>query len=63
MDFFIFSKIVHALQIHKNSTIIIFYSYGKQGIKFYTQTKTVTQLWRDTDVTHTQAAVAMPTMK
>lgn len=37
--------------------------YGKQGIKFYTQTKTVTQLWRDTDVTHTKAAVAMPTMK
>ncbi|CAO1427363.1 unnamed protein product [Diamesa hyperborea] len=37
--------------------------YGKQGIKFYTQTKTVTQLWRDTDVTHTNAAVAMPTMK
>lgn len=37
--------------------------YGKQGVKFYTQTKTVTQLWRDTDVTHTKAAVAMPTMK
>ncbi|KAL9696461.1 hypothetical protein quinque_016040 [Culex quinquefasciatus] len=37
--------------------------YGKQGIKFYTQTKTVTQLWRETDVSHTQAAVAMPTMK
>jgi malonate-semialdehyde dehydrogenase (acetylating)/methylmalonate-semialdehyde dehydrogenase len=37
--------------------------YGKQGIKFYTQTKTVTQLWRETDVTHTQASVAMPTMK
>jgi len=37
--------------------------YGKQGIKFYTQTKTVTQLWRESDVTHTQAAVAMPTMK
>ncbi|CRK87858.1 CLUMA_CG001645, isoform A [Clunio marinus] len=37
--------------------------YGKQGIKFYTQTKTVTQLWRDTDVSHTQAAVSMPTMK
>ncbi|KAI8120558.1 putative methylmalonate-semialdehyde dehydrogenase [acylating], mitochondrial [Lucilia cuprina] len=37
--------------------------YGKQGVKFYTQTKTVTQLWRETDVTHTQAAVAMPTMK
>lgn len=37
--------------------------YGKQGIKFYTQTRTVTQLWRDTDVTHTNAAVSMPTMK
>uniref|UniRef100_A0A1I8PJ02 Probable methylmalonate-semialdehyde/malonate-semialdehyde dehydrogenase [acylating], mitochondrial n=1 Tax=Stomoxys calcitrans TaxID=35570 RepID=A0A1I8PJ02_STOCA len=37
--------------------------YGKQGVKFYTQTKTVTQLWRETDVSHTQAAVAMPTMK
>ncbi|XP_055842098.1 probable methylmalonate-semialdehyde dehydrogenase [acylating], mitochondrial [Episyrphus balteatus] len=37
--------------------------YGKQGVKFYTQTKTVTQLWRQTDVSHTQAAVAMPTMK
>jgi malonate-semialdehyde dehydrogenase (acetylating)/methylmalonate-semialdehyde dehydrogenase len=36
--------------------------YGKQGIKFYTQTKTVTQLWRETDVSHTKAAVAMPTM-
>lgn len=37
--------------------------YGKQGIKFYTQTRTVTQLWRDSDVTHTNSAVAMPTMK
>lgn len=37
--------------------------YGKQGIKFYTQTKTVTQLWREGDVTHTKSAVAMPTMK
>lgn len=37
--------------------------YGKQGIKFFTQTKTVTQLWRESDVTHAQAAVAMPTMK
>lgn len=37
--------------------------YGKQGVKFYTQTKTVTQLWRDSDVSHTKAAVAMPTMK
>lgn len=37
--------------------------YGKQGIKFYTQTKTVTQLWRDTDVTHTKASVAFPRMQ
>lgn len=37
--------------------------YGKMGVKFYTQTKTVTQLWRETDVTHSRAAVAMPTMK
>lgn len=37
--------------------------YGKQGIKFYTQTKTVTQLWREGDVTHSKSAVAMPTMK
>lgn len=37
--------------------------YGKQGVKFYTQTKTVTQLWREGDVSHTKAAVAMPTMK
>lgn len=37
--------------------------YGKQGVSFYTQTKTVTQLWRASDVTHANAAVAMPTMK
>uniref|UniRef100_A0A0A9WWI5 Probable methylmalonate-semialdehyde/malonate-semialdehyde dehydrogenase [acylating], mitochondrial n=1 Tax=Lygus hesperus TaxID=30085 RepID=A0A0A9WWI5_LYGHE len=37
--------------------------YGKQGVHFYTQVKTVTQLWRDTDVTHTQAAVSMPVMR
>ncbi|XP_046635966.1 probable methylmalonate-semialdehyde dehydrogenase [acylating], mitochondrial [Daphnia pulicaria] len=37
--------------------------YGKQGINFYTQLKTVTQMWREQDVTHTQAAVAMPTMQ
>lgn len=37
--------------------------YGKQGIKFYTQTKTVTQLWREGDVSHSKSAVAMPTMK
>lgn len=37
--------------------------YGKQGIKFYTQTKTVTQLWRESDQTHARAAVSMPTIK
>jgi len=37
--------------------------YGKDGIKFYTQIKTVTQLWRQEDVKHSRAAVAMPVMK
>ncbi|CAB3375961.1 Hypothetical predicted protein [Cloeon dipterum] len=37
--------------------------YGKMGINFYTDVKTVTQLWRESDVTHTQAAVAMPVMQ
>ncbi|XP_071962296.1 probable methylmalonate-semialdehyde/malonate-semialdehyde dehydrogenase [acylating], mitochondrial [Antedon mediterranea] len=37
--------------------------YGKQGINFYTQIKTVTQLWKEEDVTHSRAAVAMPVMK
>jgi len=37
--------------------------YGKEGINFYTATKTVTSLWRHTDVTHSRAAVAMPTMR
>lgn len=37
--------------------------YGKAGVNFYTQLKTVTQMWREQDVTHTQAAVAMPTMQ
>uniref|UniRef100_A0A1B6CH18 Probable methylmalonate-semialdehyde/malonate-semialdehyde dehydrogenase [acylating], mitochondrial n=1 Tax=Clastoptera arizonana TaxID=38151 RepID=A0A1B6CH18_9HEMI len=34
--------------------------YGKQGIHFYTQVKTVTQLWRESDVSHSKASVAMP---
>ncbi len=36
--------------------------YGKSGIQFYTQIKTITALWRAEDVTHKQAAVHMPTM-
>lgn len=36
--------------------------YGRQGVKFYTQTKTVTSLWRpETEVEKLKAA--MPTMK
>jgi len=37
--------------------------YGKQGIEFFTQIKTVTSLWKGEDVSHQKAAVAMPTMK
>ena len=37
--------------------------YGRKGIDFYTQTKTITSLWKEEDVTHQRAAVAMPTMK
>lgn len=37
--------------------------YGKQGFYFYTETKTVTQLWRESDVTHSRAAVSMPVMQ
>jgi len=36
--------------------------YGKAGLNFYTQLKTVTQMWSERDVTHTKAATAMPTM-
>lgn len=37
--------------------------YGKAGINFYTQIKTVTQLWRAQDSTHSKAATAMPVMR
>eukprot|EP00118_Oscarella_pearsei_P025106 m.307526 g.307526 ORF g.307526 m.307526 type:complete len:523 (+) comp42394_c0_seq1:50-1618(+) len=37
--------------------------YGKQGVQFYTQMKTITQLWRSEDASHTKAATVMPTMK
>ncbi|CAI2187154.1 6226_t:CDS:2 [Funneliformis geosporum] len=36
--------------------------YGKSGLQFYTQSKTVTALWRHEDVNHTKSAVNMPTM-
>ncbi|EDQ89723.1 uncharacterized protein MONBRDRAFT_37029 [Monosiga brevicollis MX1] len=37
--------------------------YGKAGVNFYTQLKTVTSLWRDADADVLKAATAMPTMK
>ncbi|CAL8090071.1 unnamed protein product [Orchesella dallaii] len=37
--------------------------YGKAGINFYTQLKTVTQMWREQDATDTKAHVAMPVMR
>lgn len=37
--------------------------YGKQGVNFYTQIKTVTQLWRGEDSTDTKATVAMPVQR
>jgi malonate-semialdehyde dehydrogenase (acetylating)/methylmalonate-semialdehyde dehydrogenase len=35
--------------------------YGKPGLNFYTQTKTVTSLWRSEDAVSTKAKVDMPT--
>ncbi|CAG7696140.1 unnamed protein product [Allacma fusca] len=37
--------------------------YGKAGVNFYTQTKTVTQMWREQDATDTKAAVSMPVFR
>ncbi|XP_078001211.1 putative methylmalonate-semialdehyde/malonate-semialdehyde dehydrogenase [acylating], mitochondrial [Glandiceps talaboti] len=37
--------------------------YGKAGVNFYTQLKTVTSQWRSEDVSHQKAATAMPVMK
>ena len=35
--------------------------YGKPALNFYTQTKTVTSLWRSEDAVATKASVEMPT--
>ncbi|KKK14784.1 hypothetical protein P175DRAFT_0560318 [Aspergillus ochraceoroseus IBT 24754] len=35
--------------------------YGKPGLQFYTQQKTVTSLWRGEDAVSTKASVVMPT--
>ena len=37
--------------------------YGKSGVNFFTQIKTITSLWRSEDADHHQPAVNMPTMK
>lgn len=37
--------------------------YGKGGIQFYSQLKTVTSLWRGTDAENLSAQTIMPTMK
>ena len=37
--------------------------YGKGGIQFYTQLKTVTSLWRNQDATTRGAEVSMPQIK
>lgn len=37
--------------------------YGKQGLQFYTQTKTITSLWRADDASIASMPTAMPTMK
>lgn len=37
--------------------------YGKPGINFYTQLKTVTALWQSTDAVAKKATVAMPTLQ
>lgn len=36
---------------------------GQMGINFYTETKTITQLWRKSDVTGFEANTSMPVMK
>jgi hypothetical protein len=37
------------------------YFYGKPGLQFYTQLKTVTSLWKSEDAISKAADVAMPT--
>ncbi|XP_026828005.1 probable methylmalonate-semialdehyde dehydrogenase [acylating], mitochondrial isoform X1 [Ooceraea biroi] len=37
--------------------------YGKHGVNFHTQTKTITQLWRSGDASNITSSTAMPTMQ
>jgi len=37
--------------------------YGRQGFNFFTQTKTITQLWRSEDAVSTGSATTIPVMQ
>lgn len=39
------------------------YFYGKAGLNFYTQLKTVTSFWTEVDTVGTKAGMNMPTLK
>lgn len=40
--------------------LMCLFCFGPQGIQFYTQVKTVTQMWRGEDATPTKASTNMP---
>ncbi|KAJ7076562.1 methylmalonate-semialdehyde dehydrogenase [Mycena belliarum] len=46
---------------NKNSFLGDIHFYGKSGINFYTQNKTITSLWKAEDALSTRASVDMPT--
>lgn len=48
---------------NKNSILGDLNFYGKTGVQFYTQLKTVTQLWKSSDIESQKASVNMPTMR
>jgi len=48
---------------NKRSILADLNFYGKAGVQFFTQLKTVTTLWREADATVLKAATVMPTMR
>jgi hypothetical protein len=66
---------VHCYDPEDWTLYCVFFSFGMsraipvtlvcylQGVNFYTEVKTVTQLWRESDVSHSRAAVSMPVMQ
>jgi len=48
---------------NKNSFLGDISFYGKSGINFYTQNKTITSLWKAEDAIGSRASVDMPTMR